>query len=97
MKIQINEEDAKRHMQLNPDRGGAMDADMVDVKEIVKEYLIKNKFDGLWSDECACEISDLIPCEDSWGFSKCKPGYKFPCPESCGEHDFHIGEKKEGK
>jgi len=72
-----------------------MDADMVNVKEIVKEYLIKNKFDGLWSDECGCEVSYLMPCEGEWGFSKCKPGYKLPCPEDCGEHSFHIGEKGE--
>jgi len=32
MKIQINEEDAKRHMQLNPDRGITMDT-----IELIKE------------------------------------------------------------
>ena len=49
MKIQINEEDAKRHMQLNPDRGGAMAKQSKDGKIIVyfresdKDFLNKIK------------------------------------------------------
>ena len=69
-----------------------MKAKMVNVKKIVADYLVKNKFDGLWSDECACELNDLMPCDD-WGIDNCEPGYKIPCPKNCGEHDFHIGEK----
>lgn len=62
----------------------------MNVKKIVKEYLEKNGYDGLYSvDDCACEVSDLMPCEEmGWD---CTAGYKFPC--DCGEHDFHIGEK----
>ena len=36
MKMQINEEDAKRHMQLNPDRGVTMDT-----IELIKEAYIR--------------------------------------------------------
>ena len=71
-----------------------MDAKIINIKNIVAEYLVKNKFDGLWSDECGCELSDLMPC-DEWGIAKCEPGYKLPCPENCGDHDFHIGMKNE--
>lgn len=71
-----------------------MDAKIINVKKIVEEYLIKNNFDGLWSDECACILGDLMPCDD-WGIDNCEPGYKRPCPKNCGEHDFHIGRKVE--
>jgi len=69
-----------------------MKKDMVDVKKIVEEYLTKHNFEGLWSDECACILSDLMPC-DEWGIAKCEPGHIMSCPENCGEHDFHVGRK----
>lgn len=59
-------------------------------KEIIKEYLEKNGFDGLYSDDgdCGCEVSDLMPCESDDCMS-CNAGYKHPC--LCGEgHFFHI-------
>jgi hypothetical protein len=35
----------------------------MDVKTIVSNYLKANSFEGLFSDgECACELSDLMPC-----------------------------------
>jgi len=34
------------------------------VKNIIKEYLIKNNYDGLcFSGECGCRLDDLMPCE----------------------------------
>ena len=67
------------------------------VREIVKQYLQENGYDGLYYNSCACEISDLMPCGEY--FADCKPGYKIPCPgpESCalgGECLFHIGPKR---
>jgi hypothetical protein len=71
---------------------------MVNVKAIVGEYLIANKFDGLWScdNECACDLNDLMPCDDL-DIESCEPGYKKPCDgQSYGcPCDFHIGPKKE--
>ena len=60
--------------------------------EIVEQYLIANKFDGLFSDDgCACEVGDLFPCEAPHG--DCQPGYKSPC--DCGEgHSYHISLEK---
>ena len=56
------------------------------------EYLKANGFDGLFNDnDCACSINDLMPCDEP-GLD-CQPGFKFPCPEDCGEHDYHIGPK----
>jgi len=63
------------------------------VKEIVRDYLTANGYDGLWSDSgrCGCEVDDLFPCLDSWG--NCQPGYKQPC--DCGEGcRFHIGPRE---
>ena len=54
----------------------------MNVLEIVKEYLEKNSYDGLFDDdnECGCEIKDLAPCgglEDN-----CESGHKFYCDET---------------
>jgi hypothetical protein len=49
------------------------------VKQIVKEYLTANGYDGLFSDywECNCSLSDLMPCGlDS---ETCEAGYSVPC------------------
>lgn len=64
----------------------------MEVVDIVKEYLIKNKYDGLYScesgDLCCCTIDDLEPCGEMRG--NCEAGHKVPC--ECGEGcDFHIG------
>ena len=67
----------------------------MNVREIVKEYLEKNGYDGLYSDECGCQSNDLMPCDA--GNEKCIAGHKVPCdPDSdflaCdGNCDFHIG------
>lgn len=59
------------------------------VIEIVQGYLEQNGYDGLfYPGECACRKSDLAPCGNI--NEQCQPGYLQPCPESCGEHDWHI-------
>lgn len=69
------------------------------IKEIVKAFLEKNGFDGLFDDlgACGCENSDLMPCDESvWN---CLPGYKIKCdPESCelgGDCEWHISPEKD--
>lgn len=47
------------------------------VCEIIEEHLKANGFDGLYSDECACKLDDLIPCYSPSG--SCEPGYLFNC------------------
>jgi len=61
---------------------------MPTIKEIIKEYLEKNGYDGLCSDsECACSTDNLMPCDEPGIY--CEAGYKGAC--TCGEqHDFHI-------
>ena len=71
---------------------------MITVKEIIKEYLIKNNYDGLYiPGECACKIGDLCPCEGNC--IDCQPGY-FQNKEDVGyseDCDFYIGPKKPTK
>ena len=66
------------------------------VEDIVKVWLISNKYDGLVSSgcECACKLEDLAPCEES--MIDCEAGYlaKCNCDMDC---DFHISTKKEEK
>lgn len=66
------------------------------LRDIVKEYLEKNGFDGLVSinASCACLVDDLIPCDGEW-IENCEAGYRMDCPgeETCdlgGGCEFHI-------
>lgn len=61
------------------------------VKEIMKHFLIGNKFDGLYSDDCGCSIDDLMVCDEN--VIHCCPGYKHPC-DCPDEHLYHIGAKQ---
>jgi len=63
------------------------------VKDILINYLKKNKYDGLYyPGECHCIPYDLIPCGNDP--SECKPGVKVPC--TCGlKCDFDIGGRNE--
>jgi len=66
------------------------------VKEIVAEWLKCHGFDGLFSEggECACELSDLMPC-DSEGCEKCVAGYKCkPGPDDDPDCKFVISEHR---
>ena len=62
---------------------------VMNVLEIVKEYLIQNGYDGLYNTagECACLIEDLTPCSEVC--SDYESGYKGLC--LCGgDHDFDL-------
>ena len=71
---------------------------MKTVFEIVKGYLIENKYDGLYNDlcgdECGCGIDDLMPCDYDC-ISKCTPAYKHECEkcevEECEYRDDNFG------
>jgi hypothetical protein len=43
-------------------------------KEIIAQYLKKNGFDGLATDDCGCRIDDLFPCSSD--FSDCQPAHR---------------------
>ena len=48
------------------------------VKEIVKDCLEKNGYDGLCSENCGCGLDDLMPCSGS-ETKNCQPAYKLIC------------------
>ena len=66
----------------------------LDVIGIVVEYLDREGFDGLYNPDggCACKVGDLAPCGEIHG--DCAAGYLQPCPDSCQEHDWHIGKER---
>ena len=44
------------------------------VKEIIKDWLLDNGYDGLYNDDCGCSIDALMPCNGNEG--ACIPGYR---------------------
>ena len=68
---------------------------LVSGRLMIAEYLKFNGYDGLYCDECGCELSDLMPCGGEWAID-CVAGYKHDgCTEDCGKGcDFHIGTKR---
>jgi hypothetical protein len=66
----------------------------ITVKEIVRQYLVKHGFDGLYSEngQCGCSLPDIMEC-DSIGVELCKPGYKVDDPS--GEFEFLIVPREE--
>ncbi len=73
------------------------------LKDIIKEWLIKNGYEGLYEndssyDGCGCAVEDLMPCDEP--SINCMAGYKVSCPgpEDCwngGGCSWHISGKKE--
>ena len=69
----------------------------MEVREIVVQWLRANKYDGLCTVDCGCDVDDLMPCDNY--LPDCKAGYKVPCPggEDCpadGDCLWHISTKK---
>ena len=64
---------------------------VVDGRGMIEEYLRKHGYDGLYCDECGCELSDLMPCGGESAID-CMAGYKHDgCTDDCGMGcDFHI-------
>lgn len=46
------------------------------VKEIVKDYMEKNGFDGLFCDDCGCPVDDLFLCSYNLEVIDCQAGHK---------------------
>lgn len=63
------------------------------VQAMVYDRLREDGYDGLYNDDCGCEIDDLVPCgaiEEN-----CRAGYKVPC--TCCEGGFNIQDKPPSK
>lgn len=70
----------------------------MEVKEIIKKYLEENGYDGLYSEDCGCDLElGLFPCGLA-NVEQCKAGHYIKCdPETCpaeGRCEWHIGENE---
>jgi hypothetical protein len=64
------------------------------IKEIVESWLKEHKYDGLWNEDCGCQIGDLMPCDEP--YVDCQAGVYGKIPEETeGLHwDFTIVRKE---
>ena len=63
----------------------------MDIKSIVKAYLVTHGYDGLYEFDnfgCACKLSDLMPCDQP--MQSCRPGHVISDDDDDG---FMIGER----
>ena len=67
----------------------------MNAKQMIKEYLYNNGYDGLCSieGECGCKLDDLAPCYHL-SIDDCQAGHLVDCdPETCpvdGDCEWHI-------
>lgn len=63
------------------------------VKQLLFEELKKRGYEGLYTDDCACDINDLAPCGCSL---ECELGYyqKLTAQQIEDGIDFSIGQEK---
>jgi hypothetical protein len=58
-----------------------MSEDKMNIEEIIKHWLIENKYDGLYCEACGCYINDLFPCGE--GYGDCVPAMMKECKNGC--------------
>lgn len=58
----------------------------LDDKEMLRIWLEHRFFDGLYCEECACDIDSLNACGEGWNL--CHPGFKIQAFDA--EVDFYI-------
>ena len=71
----------------------------MNVKDIVKEWLSKNGYDGLSNQECGCGIDDFMPCEGLSIFQDncdCEPGHKWDGNSCITDDCDYSGDCNEG-
>ena len=51
----------------------------MNLREIVKQYLEANGFDGLYREGCGCRRDDLFPCDNPT--AECQAGCYMTCAE----------------
>jgi hypothetical protein len=64
----------------------------MDVKTIVREYLIKHGHDGLCNEDCGCGLDDFAPCGEG-PYPDCHAARRLVMPESLdGDSVFILAE-----
>lgn len=51
----------------------------MELYKLVKDWLLTNGYTGLCSDECGCELDDLMPCDEP--DPTCEAAHKHYCAE----------------
>lgn len=62
----------------------------------IRDYLTIGGYEGLRSDECACDLTDLAPC-DCLSLDECQPAYRVPCTKdkkACDYCDCRVRENE---
>jgi len=67
---------------------------MMEIKDIVKDWLEENGYSGLFHDsgECACTTDDLMPCDCPC--HECEAGYVVTVAGDDGEESFRVQKTK---
>lgn len=61
------------------------------LKDMVQKWLeLNDEYNGLCSNECGCEVEDLMPCSEQ-GILDCVLGHKQHCKD-CVSRCEHFGE-----
>ena len=60
---------------------------------IIFRFLLDNRFDGLYNEDCGCCLENLHPCDEN--FSECMPGYKHYSNQGTEEEDWYINGEEE--
>jgi hypothetical protein len=63
---------------------------MPNVRDVISAWLIEHGYDGLYNDDCGCNLDDLLPCDRDCG--GCQPGHKYPGDD---EYDWYIRPEKQ--
>ena len=67
----------------------------LNVEAIVKQYLIKNGYDGLCDSDCGCSVDLLMPC--GMVDFRCQAGYKRLCKNCPNEANCESDAREGGE
>jgi len=63
---------------------------MITIKQILHNWLMENKYDGLCNEDCGCKCSDFMPCDTPK--IDCEPAYI--SKENDGYHNYLMTPEK---
>lgn len=66
---------------------------LINVKDILTEWLAQNEYDGLASQECGCGLDDLICCEEV-NIYDCVAAQSVLCDGTCPNCSSTVGVDK---
>jgi hypothetical protein len=64
--------------------------DPVDVKHIVRDYLVEHKYDGLARENCGCGLNDFMCCLPDMDITGCCPAHKRQANQADIDHEIEC-------